>query len=446
MILEDSPEEALRRLAAKIVEEGKPVMSRYGTAIHASPSLLIVRKPEYFGSDVEEFWHTEGESYVDRTEELLNAVAAKLKASPFTRRMSVPLWLPRDHLSKTPPAVTEVSFLYFNRKLNATAYVRSLDIADYFSHDFDLVNYMLEMVCELSGFEKGSVGMLVGCPHVYERDIERVEKELGHLKAKEVYGSTKEGTHIVEDYISSAWHSAVEAVYNGMEKKTEWGSVFSRQEKCRYLPRLFVEVKKPGENQIHDKAPFSRDYGISYAHSYVIHAECIDKPVCTPVKKGEGEVYTYAERARYCEADDVRVDQLYACIEKLRKNRYARDCYVSISRPWDLFCDEPPCLRGYQFIGLPSRKDRQERQRRLAGIFYMRSNDIFGAMHANMFAFAILTSYVAELTSFDSYVYYHFANDAHIYADSLKAAKEVLFPETPKLLGSLLPEQEKMET
>ncbi len=436
MILESSATRAFSRFVASVLERGKPVMSRYGSAVHAPPSFIVVKNPEYFGRDVEEFWHVEGESYVDRAEELLEAIATKLKLSPFTRRMSLPLWLPKDHLSDTPPAVTEVSFLYFNDRLNATAYIRSLDVANYFTHDFDLVNYLLERVCELSGFEKGSIGLLVGCPHIYERDVERLEKEVGHSKAREVFGSTREGTHIVEDYLSSAWHSAVEAVYRGMEKKTEWGSVFSRQEKCRFLPRLFVEVRKPDENQIHDKAPFTKEYGINYAHSYVIYAECIDRPVCQPVKKGEGEVYTYAERARYCEADDVKVDQLYACIEKLRKNRYARDCYVSISRPWDIFCDEPPCLRGYQFTGLSKSV--------LAGIFYMRSNDVFGAMHANMFAFATLTSYVSELTSFDSYVYYHFANDAHIYADSLKAAREVLFPETPKILDSLLQNSREM--
>ncbi len=439
MIIERNAINALRRLIAKTIE-GKAIMTRFGFALQSSPAFVVVKEPESVEADVENFWLMDSdrgfEGYLDRTEKLLEVVATKMKASPFTRRMSIPIWLPEDHHSRYPPAITEVSFLYFNNRLNLTAYIRSLDVVNYFVNDFEVLNYMLEKVCSLSGFEKGSIGMLIACPHVYERDrhkieseIERVEKEVGSAREREFFGSTNEGTHIVEDHISSAWHSAVEAVYNGMEKKTEWGTLFGGQEKCKFLPRLFVEVRKPEENQIHDKAPFTKEYGISYAHSYVIYAECIDRPVKEPVKKGEGEVYTYAERARRCEADRVKVDQLYSCIEKLRKNKYARDCYVSISRQWDLFCNDPPCLRGYQFLA---------ENEKLAGVFYMRSNDVFGAMHANMFAFATLTSYVAELTGFEGYVYYHFANDAHIYAESLKAAKEVLFPETPKVLDSLM--------
>jgi thymidylate synthase len=156
----------------------------------------------------------------------------------------------------------------------------------------------------------------------------------------------------------------------------------------------------------------------------MIHAKSIDKPVCEPILKGEE--YTYAERARYCENDDIRVDQLYAVIEKLKSDRFRRDCYVGISREWDLQSKEPPCLRGYQFVGMNDV---------LAGIFYIRSNDAFAAMHANMFAFSVLTGYIAELTNFSRHSYYHFAVDAHIYAEFLEAVGEILEPETPSYAG-----------
>ncbi len=427
MIVESKAEIVVRRLISKVVDEGFKVNTRFGFALHALPTLAIVKKPNSFEIDIDDFWLIDGESYLDRIEKYLHLVASKIKSSPYTRRMSIPVWYPVDHFSSTPPAITEVSFLHFNGKLNLTAYVRSLDVANYFVYDFEVLNSVLDRVCELSGMKKGSIGMLIAIPHVYERDLERIEKEYGHGKNKEFFGSCDEGTHIVEKDMASAWHSALEAVYKGMKKKTEWGSVFEGQNYCKFLPRLFVEVKKPEENQIHDKAPFTKEYGINYAHNYVIYAECIDRRT-NYVKKGEGEVYTYAERARCCEADEVKVDQLYECIEKLRKNKHSRNCYVSISRPWDLLCDEPPCLRGYQFSSFLDK---------LLGIFYMRSNDVFGAMHANMFAFSLLTSYVSELTGFSSYEYYHFANDAHIYAESIKAVKEVLFPETPRILEFL---------
>ncbi|AEA47303.1 thymidylate synthase [Archaeoglobus veneficus] len=429
MIIASSVEDARRRLIGKILEEGKPFPSRYGRAIQCRPALVVIKNPEYVEELDYSCWQICRESYFDRVEGLLDVAAERLRAKPYTRRISIPIWLPKDHLCETPPAITEVSFLYFNDRLNVTAFVRSLDALNYFTPDSDFLNYMLEEVSEKSGLEKGSIAMLISCPHIYERDVERAESEA--RKAEEIFGVTDEAAHLVEDYISSAWHSALEAVYHGKEKQTEWGEVFEGQQTSRFVPRLFVEVRKPEENQIHDKAPFTREYGVEYAHSYVIYANCIDKPVSEPILK-EGEVYTYAERARYCENDEVKVDQLYMCMEKLREERCRRDCYVGISRPWDLTSDEPPCLRGYQLVC-----EIQNDCNRLAGIFYMRSNDIYGAMHANMFAFATLTEYVAELTDFSGCTYYHFANDAHIYGEFIDAVKEILYPETPAFWSHL---------
>ncbi len=424
MIIVNKADSAIRHLISKIAEEGVEVPSKYGNSIQSKPAFLVVKKPEYFNDMSDDFWYINGESYLDRVNRFLEVVALKIKASPYTRRMSIPIWYPKDHYSPTPPAITEVSFLYFNDKINLTAYLRSLNVLDYFTCDFDLLNYLLERVSTLSGIESGSIGLVIGIPHIYKRDLERAEKEYGSSKKKEFFGSSYEGTHIVEKSLASSWHSALNNVYRGMVKKTEWGTLFGKQDKCRFLPRVYIEVKKPDEDKIHDKAPFSKEYGIDYAHNYVIYAKYIDKPV-SYIEKKEGEVYTYAERARYCEKDEIKVDQLYKCIEKLRKNIYSRDCYVSISRPWDLFSNEPPCLRGYHFI--PNKK-------KLIGLFYMRSNDVYGAMHANMFAFSLLTAYVSELVGFEGYEYHHFTNDAHIYFESIKAVEDILFPETPKIL------------
>ncbi|HDM60315.1 MAG TPA: thymidylate synthase [Archaeoglobus veneficus] len=425
MIIAKSVEEARRRILGKILEEGDQIHSKYGKTLQCRPSLIVVREPEYVEEIELSCWQICGESYLDRVEKLIDIAAERLKAKPHTRRVSIPIWLPKDHLCDTPPAITEVSFLYFNGKLNLTAFIRSLDAYNYFIPNSDFLNYMLEEVSAKSKLEKGSIAMLVSCPHVYARDVERAKNEAE--PAKESFGVSSEATHLVEDYMSTAWHSALEVVYHGREKQTEWGEIFEGQKVSRFLPRLFIEVRKPEEYQIHDKAPFTKEYGIEYAHNYVIYAGQIDEPVNKPILK-EGEVYTYAERARYCVDDNIKVDQLYACIQKLKEEKCRRDCYVGIARPWDLTSWDPPCLRGYQLFCLGNR---------LAGIFYMRSNDIYGAMHTNMFAFAMLTAYVSELTGFSTYAYYHFANDAHIYSEFLDAVREILYPKTPTFSDSI---------
>ncbi|RLI77011.1 thymidylate synthase [Archaeoglobales archaeon] len=425
MIISKDAKELKNKLLGKIIDEGVECKSKYGDTLRCKPAFAVVKNPDYVHELEYDFsgYTICGERYTGRVKESIDDAIQKLKSTPFTRRVSIPIWRAKDHNCDTPPAITEISFIVYKNQLNATTLVRSLDVLNYFTFNFDFVNYVVEQVLDKTGYKKGSIAMLINVPHIYMRDLKRAKDERDEYEEK--YGVTEYGTHIVEDYLSSAWHSVLEGVYfEGMVKKTEWGEMFEGQAESKFLHRTFVEVKNPYENQIHDKAPFTRKYGVEYAHDYVICAKSIDKPINEPILK-EDETYTYAERARYCEKDVVRVDQLYAVIEKLREDKFRRDCYVGISRPWDLLSDEPPCLRGYQFFALNDET--------LAGLFYMRSNDAYGAMHANAYAFSLLTQYVAELTGFQNHVYYHFAVDMHIYAEFFDAVKEILQPETPTI-------------
>ena len=427
MILAKDWSEARAKLLGKILESGESYKSRFGDTQRCEPSLIVVVNPSYHFKIERDFsgWRFCGESYSSRIEPLLGKAANKLKSSPFTRRVSLPIWNPKDHFCDHPPAITEISILPINGKVHATAFIRSLDAYNFFMYNSDFITYILDILSTLSGLEMGSAAMLVSIPHIYLRDREKAEKAA--QKAREVFGHHELATHFKEDYISTAWHSAMEVVYyKGGIKKTEWGELFEGQEESRFVHRLFIEVENPYDHQLHDKAPFTKKYAIEYAHDYMIYAKCIDRPVEESILK-EGESYTYAERARRCEDDDVVVDQFYTILNKLKEDPYRRDCYVGISRPWDLESDDPPCLRGYQFVG---EKGKEERDK-LNGIFFMRSNDIYGAMHANAFAFSTLSQYVAELTGFRRHRYYHFAVDAHIYAEFIESVREILEPETP---------------
>lgn len=424
MLIETNPETLQKSLIGKILKEGVEIKSRFGEEVRIEPELVICEKPTYMQSFDESFgWKACEDTYLDRVENLIETAAEKLRKTPYTRRVSLPVWRPEDHFCETPPTVTEISFLHYFNSLHATAYLRSLDALNYFSANFDFVFHVLEEVAKRAEIEAGSVAFLVAAPHIYKRDLDRVERH----NYKDVFGFHELGVHIVEDYESTAWHSALEVIYyNGFEKETEWGELFEGQKRSKFVHRLFVEVKNTRENKIHDKAPFTKKYVIDYAHNYVIHAAQLDKPVKEKILR-EGEEYTYAERARYCERDEKKVDQLYECIKKLRENPYRRDCYVGISRVWDLTSDDPPCLRGYQFL----------KTKRFMGIFYMRSNDIYGAMHANMYAFSLLTDYVSQLINERDYKYYHFSVDAHIYEEFLDSVKEILEPETPSYISKV---------
>ncbi|MCS7118513.1 MAG: thymidylate synthase [Archaeoglobaceae archaeon] len=411
MIFEKDFENAKAKILGKIIRNGELCKSRFGNSLNATPTFLVIEKPE-FSQIVPDLFI---EKYCETLKKMLGIVVGKLRERPYTRRISIPLWTPKDHLSKNPVAITEISFL-FDGKLHLTAYIRSLECLNYFDVNFHFLSNSLEEVSQKAELDTGSIALLVSIPHIYERDVSRAE--IYSENCEEIYGYTDLGTHLVEDYISSAWHSAMELIYNyGKIKETEW-EMFEGQKRSKFVHRLFIEVKNPEENKIHDKAPFTERYCIDYAHSYVIHHDLLNRTLKSILR--DGEEYTYAERARYCEKDDIKVDQLYEVIEKLKIDKCRRDCYVGISRYWDLKSSDPPCLRGYQFV---------KKGKKLSGIFYMRSNDVYGAMHANMFAFALLTKYVAEIVGFKEYDYAHFVVDAHIYEGFIHAVKEILYPD-----------------
>ncbi|MCS7122163.1 MAG: thymidylate synthase [Archaeoglobaceae archaeon] len=403
MILAKDFDEAKSLLTSKVLKSKKSCRSRFGNFIYSEPTLVVLEKVEDLEIDRSSIYFR---TYEKRFEELFEVAEKKLKNSPYTRRVSIPIWRPEDHYSENPPAITEISFL-FDGELHLTAYLRSLEVLRYFEHDYGFLSYCLQRMSERTGMKVGTIAMLLAIPHVYERDVkvENLETDFS-----EFYGYNKFATHIVEDYISSAWHSALEFIYKyGKMKKTEWE--FEKQKESLFVHRMFIEVKKPEENVLHDKAPFDLKYAIDYTMEYVLY-DSFDKPIKTGFLKGEE--YSYAERARFCEKDKIKVDQLYEAVKKLKD--YRRDCYVCISRPWDLESSDPPCLRGYQFF----------RDEKVSGIFYMRSNDVYGAMHANMFAFSTLTKLIADYFG-SKHIYYHFAVDAHVYQGSLDLVKEILY-------------------
>ncbi len=440
MILARDPEEAHSRLVGRILE-GKSAETRFGKEKRTGPVLVVIENPEYSTRYTGEEPYTK--RYRERIDPLIEKGARKLEKAPYSRRVSFPVWRPTDHHEENPPALGEVTLMCPDGRVHATGFFRSMNALDYFLVNHDFLLETIDEASLISGLPVGSVGMLISIPHVYERDLERARSLADD--PKEVYGVAENtlGTHIKAENLAGAWHSVVEAVHNhGIKKKTEWGELFPKQEESRALHRCFIEVENPGDygGQVHDKAPFTREYGIDYGTNYVLGGWRLEEPFVegdpeAGKLKTREEEYTYAERARYTEKDreffGEIVDQWWESIKKLGKNEYDRRAYIGISRPWDLDSSEPPCLRGWQLFHDGERPGMA---------FFMRSNDAFGALASNMFGFWFAgdaSLRAAGMENPDIARYYHLAVDMHVYGDSFEAAREIVAPKTPSKLEYL---------
>jgi len=47
---------------------------------------------------------------MDRVDKLIDRATSKLEDSSITRRASISIWRPKDHLCKDSPAITKISF------------------------------------------------------------------------------------------------------------------------------------------------------------------------------------------------------------------------------------------------------------------------------------------------------------------------------------------------
>ncbi|RUM46186.1 MAG: hypothetical protein DSY80_02480, partial [Desulfocapsa sp.] len=94
MIISKNAEDARGKLIGKILEEGKTYPSRFGYNRRCNPAFVIVEKPDYVHSFEYDFsgWTICDESYISRVEHLFDVAAEKLNRSPFTRRVSIPIW------------------------------------------------------------------------------------------------------------------------------------------------------------------------------------------------------------------------------------------------------------------------------------------------------------------------------------------------------------------
>ncbi len=200
--------------------------------------------------------------------------------------------------------------------------------------------------------------------------------------------------------INSAWRRILNRVwYDGWNFRSQRGGT-------KELYNLLVAVKEPYDKQI-DGFPM----GIKELEDYA-------KQLLNPDKKGFE--YTYGERIRAWGEGILNepVDQLEEIICRLKKNRNTRRATaVTWIPPVDDRNSEVPCMIMLDF---------KVRDRKLCLTTVFRSNDMFGAWPANVFALNKLNHFAASKVKVSAGSITTLSVSAHVYDHDYQNVQKIL--------------------
>ena len=489
LIYAESIPEAYVLANKEVLEQGVDAASERGDVRFVDDLLVVVKRPEVaiaegsphashfsiFAETPNEVWRISGvpgvferdETYADRFRVPLDQISEGvelIRRKPHSRRFCISVARPWDVLSRTPPSLMEVYVQVLDaaepdaagrnagevgrrgsgrKEVHVTGFFRSVDVFNYLNLNLNGLCELQKLVCEETGYERGSVAAFLVNAHFYLRNERQVEEVASSAEAggdatkKSEAETVRLGGLIRAEHLPEGWHETLALVYHhGLLAETEWGEVFERKRRAKFAHRLLLEVERPSEDMEGEKAPFTRKYLEEYALRYVLGTTNLPATASDIVYE-EGEAYTYASRAR-CEPADTKffglkrpIDQLYHAVELLKKNKMTRRAAVVISRPWDILSGDPACLRGYVFHA-----DAQDPEI-LRITLFMRSNDAYGATLANQFAFTRLAEFVAAKAGFKAVKLTLLATNMHIYEDSFEFVEGLLKPKMPSF-GELL--------
>jgi thymidylate synthase len=137
-----------------------------------------------------------------------------------------------------------------------------------------------------------------------------------------------------------------------------------------------------------------------------------------------GPIYGYQWRS-WPAPDGRHIDQLAQVIEQIRTNPDSRRHVVSAWNVADLDAMAlMPCHAFFQFYVADGRLSCQ---------MYQRSADVFLGVPFNIASYALLTHMVAQVTGLEVGDFVHTLGDAHLYANHLDQARELLTREPREL-------------
>jgi thymidylate synthase len=184
---------------------------------------------------------------------------------------------------------------------------------------------------------------------------------------------------------------------SGMTRVDERGSP------TRWHDNVMIHISNPYSNRVSKKYPFSETVLREKYATQLLNPDRMDFD------------YTYGERLNAW--GDEMINQIDYIINKLRENPKSRRAAATTWDPRkDTRVDEVPCLNHFVFM---------TREELIDLSVMIRSNDMYGAWPANVYALGELLTYVAERTNLTPGTLTTLSVNAHIYKNDFSKAELV---------------------
>lgn len=179
--------------------------------------------------------------------------------------------------------------------------------------------------------------------------------------------------------------------------------VDERDSETRWHENVIIHIVDPYTDRVSDKYPFSEQVLRDKYATQLLNPDRMDFD------------YTYGERLN--DWGEEGINQIEFVIKKLKESPHSRRVVATTWDPRkDIIVDEVPCLNHFVFM---------VREGNLDISVMIRSNDMYGAWPANVYALGELLTYVSEKTGIDPGTITTHSVNAHIYKHDYEKASEI---------------------
>jgi thymidylate synthase len=177
-----------------------------------------------------------------------------------------------------------------------------------------------------------------------------------------------------------------------------------RASKTKWLDNVVIHITDPYTDRVSEKYPFSEPVLKEKYATQLLNPDRLDFD------------YTYGERLNAW-GDDERLNQIEYVIRKLKASPNSRRAVATTWDPRkDTLVDEVPCLNHFVFMVCEGRIDLS---------VMIRSNDMYGAWPANVYALGELLTHVSDEVGLPTGRITTMSVNAHIYEHDWEQAEQV---------------------
>jgi thymidylate synthase len=179
--------------------------------------------------------------------------------------------------------------------------------------------------------------------------------------------------------------------------------VDERESETRWLDDVIIHIVDPYKDRVSKKYPFSEQVLHDKYATQLLNPDRMDFD------------YTYGERLNSWGVEGI--NQIEYVISKLKNSPQSRRAVATTWDPRkDTIVDEVPCLNHFVFM---------VREGELGISVMIRSNDMYGAWPANVYALGELLTYVSEEIGIKPGTITTHSVNAHIYKHDYEKASEI---------------------